>query len=70
MIDDMDHNTLEFVLTKYTDTYRITSLVSVGWNEVVAPAMEIEKNKSDLYDAFWELRSYARSFYDIDFLPF
>lgn len=41
------------------------------FNEVSKPYYEDKKLEKDMmYDAFWDLRSYARSFYDMDFMPF
>ena len=45
-------------------------LTSKLWYDVSKDSYETEKIKRLKYDAFWDLRSYARSFYDMDFMPF
>tara|TARA_Y100000389_G_C17467626_1_gene527041 strand:- start:5954 stop:6184 length:231 start_codon:yes stop_codon:yes gene_type:complete len=67
----MNEDVLTHVLTTNNlHPYNI-SIVSKLWSGSTVDYLVQKKDDADkLYVAFWMLRSYARSFWDMDFMPY
>jgi hypothetical protein len=66
-----DEDVLKIVLTTNGLTPYNISLVTTMWRSNTLDYVKEKKQSFDLVNtAFWLLRSYARSFYDMDFMPY